>query len=466
MLGGGQEEQVADPVQVDLLTGAHAEPAEGLQAARTELDVDPVGELGTDAARGLAGRALAELVPFEQHDIADARLGEVEGDAGADRPTSDDDDVGGGRKGPGGAVHGQRSASSPGCMVHRAFVRVQRGEVRTVPTDRRGAGRQSSAQRVPQAPSTRTPAISSSTASSPAYAPDGRGQCRTASVNPSSAARPAASVNAPKLVNDGIGPRVQAQHPGHRRRIPACRGGGLLEGAHEVGEPRPPPVGVVTRIGGPGGRPAVGAGGDPDRPRPGGGHNEHDPLPAARGDHLRVPGLVVVPSPGRVRLPQEQVGQGDELVQPGHQLPRRERFSAEHPRVPARSARTDGRDEASPGDVVEGHQVLGGRHRVAEVGGGDPRAQAERARGGGRGDQRRDRRVPGFVGQVPPGQVVVGPAVGEPALFQRRPSRPGLGPAELGEDHDADAHRPMLPSAPRAPFSGCGTRRRRPVRCR
>jgi hypothetical protein len=110
---GGQEEQVADPVQVDLLTGTLGEAAEGLEAARAQLDVDPVGELGAHTARGLAGRALAELVAFEQHDVGHARLGEVERDAGADGAATDDDDLGRGRQGTCGAGGGH-APSFPG----------------------------------------------------------------------------------------------------------------------------------------------------------------------------------------------------------------------------------------------------------------------------------------------------------------------------------------------------------------
>jgi hypothetical protein len=46
------------------------------------------------AAGGLAGRAGAELVALDQHDVRDACLGEVEGDAGADDAAADYHDAG------------------------------------------------------------------------------------------------------------------------------------------------------------------------------------------------------------------------------------------------------------------------------------------------------------------------------------------------------------------------------------
>ena len=54
------------------------------------LDVELVGELGPDAAGGPHGGAAGELVALEQDHVARARLGEVEGGAGADHAAADD----------------------------------------------------------------------------------------------------------------------------------------------------------------------------------------------------------------------------------------------------------------------------------------------------------------------------------------------------------------------------------------
>ncbi len=64
-----QEEQVADLVQVDLLVEGRLERLERVQAARPELDVDRVGELGAHTAGGLAGGTGAELALLDQDDV-------------------------------------------------------------------------------------------------------------------------------------------------------------------------------------------------------------------------------------------------------------------------------------------------------------------------------------------------------------------------------------------------------------
>ena len=63
-------------------------------------------------------------------------------------------------------------------------------------------------------------------------------------------------------------------------------------------------------------------------------------------------------------------------------------------------------------------------------------------RRGRRGGQGRNGAEPVLLGQVPPGQVVVRPAVGKATILQRLPPGPGFGPAELGQDDDTDAHGP------------------------
>ena len=89
-----EQEQVADLVEVDLRARALAEARERLDAAQADRDVERVGELRAEAARGAARRSARELVALEEADV-DARLGEMERDARADHAASDDDDVGG-----------------------------------------------------------------------------------------------------------------------------------------------------------------------------------------------------------------------------------------------------------------------------------------------------------------------------------------------------------------------------------
>src|SRR5438034_1155740 len=85
---------MASPAEVDLVAGAAAEGGERLQAAGAEQDVEGVGELRPHPAGGLAGGAGGQLVALDQHHLADAGLGQVEGDAGAHHAAADHDHVG------------------------------------------------------------------------------------------------------------------------------------------------------------------------------------------------------------------------------------------------------------------------------------------------------------------------------------------------------------------------------------
>ncbi len=87
-----QQEQVTDPVQVDLLTRVLAEASQSFQAALAELDVDLVGEHRPHPAGGLAGRASTQGTAVEQENVADPSLDQVEGGAHADHSAADDDD--------------------------------------------------------------------------------------------------------------------------------------------------------------------------------------------------------------------------------------------------------------------------------------------------------------------------------------------------------------------------------------
>ena len=50
----------------------------------------------SDQSRGVPRRAVRQLQALQQHHVALAALGEVVGDAAADRAAADDDDAGGG----------------------------------------------------------------------------------------------------------------------------------------------------------------------------------------------------------------------------------------------------------------------------------------------------------------------------------------------------------------------------------
>jgi hypothetical protein len=87
-----EQEQVADPVQVDLLPRPLPEVGEGLEAAPAQLDVQRVGEHRAYAAGALARRPAPERGAVEQQHVGHTGLGEVEGGARADDPAPDDHD--------------------------------------------------------------------------------------------------------------------------------------------------------------------------------------------------------------------------------------------------------------------------------------------------------------------------------------------------------------------------------------
>jgi hypothetical protein len=95
-----EQEEVADPFQVDLRPRPCREAGEGIQAPQPERDVQRIRELRPDAAGGSARGARRELGLLEQND-ADARLGEMERGTRADHASPDDDGVGP----PGQAAH-------------------------------------------------------------------------------------------------------------------------------------------------------------------------------------------------------------------------------------------------------------------------------------------------------------------------------------------------------------------------
>ena len=67
------------------------------------------------------------------------------------------------------------------------------------------------------------------------------------------------------------------------------------------------------------------------------------------------------------RFGEQAAEERDELLEPGDELAARQRFFAEHGRVEADATRADAEDEATAGDVIERHRVLGERDRVPHV---------------------------------------------------------------------------------------------------
>ncbi len=142
------------------------------------------------------------------------------------------------------------------------------------------------------------------------------------------------------------------------------------------------------------------------------------------------------------RLGEEPVEVIDELGEAPGALGRRPGLLPEGLGVPPGAAGTDAQREPAVREVVEGHDLLGQRHGMAEVRGGDQRAQPHGGRRTGRRREERDGREPGPVPQVPPGQVVVGPGGVGAERLGALPDGLRLAPGHRGQDHDSDAHRP------------------------
>src|SRR5439155_13684602 len=89
-LVAGQEE-VAPLTVVDVDPELLFEAGPDLHTAKRELNVDRGGELAANAARGPAGRARADSVPFEHDDVWAAPPSKIAGRGAADDAAPDDD---------------------------------------------------------------------------------------------------------------------------------------------------------------------------------------------------------------------------------------------------------------------------------------------------------------------------------------------------------------------------------------
>ena len=88
-----EQEEVARLAEVDVSPDLLLEVAELEQRDERDADVDLVGELRPDAARGLARRPAPEGLPLAEHDVRDPELREVVRRAGAHGAAADDHDL-------------------------------------------------------------------------------------------------------------------------------------------------------------------------------------------------------------------------------------------------------------------------------------------------------------------------------------------------------------------------------------
>ena len=183
------------------------------------------------------------------------------------------------------------------------------------------------------------------------------------------------------------------------------------------------------------GSPAARARGDPG------------PLETA-GEHPGFVGRVVGARERGGRLAEEQIEEFDELGQTirvarpgtGRSPPR---TVESKPTPPAPTPRI----EAALRDVVEGHGVLGQRHRMTEIGRRHHGAQPDGAGGGGQAGQPGDGGVPGAVAVATPRQMVVRPEMVESEGFETPGPGRRLGPRVGREHEDADPHPCTVPVA-------------------
>ncbi len=177
--------------------------------------------------------------------------------------------------------------------------------------------------------------------------------------------------------------------------------------------------------------------------RAGRGEGERHPwlLDAAR---IR-PGLQRAPVAaleGRGSTGQEQVEEVHELAEPVLPFGHAPGLVAEDGGVPTLRACADPDREAPAGEIVEGQELAGERHRVPEGRRRDQGAQPDRGGDHPRRRERGHRREPGRVPQLPPGDVVKGPRMVEAECLGPRPRLGRGGPAVLGQDQHAEAHDP------------------------
>ena len=87
----GDEEEIADLLEAGVDAELLAEILEHPEALEREADLRLGGELGADAARGLAGGAAAHRLALEDDHVTHVPASEVIGNAAADHAATDDD---------------------------------------------------------------------------------------------------------------------------------------------------------------------------------------------------------------------------------------------------------------------------------------------------------------------------------------------------------------------------------------
>ncbi len=207
---------------------------------------------------------------------------------------------------------------------------------------------------------------------------------------------------------------------------------------------------------------AVG-GGQGQGSRASAGHSQrHAGLLHAPGDAAGVDGLVPLPlQAGRGRIGQELIELGHELLETTGSLGHRPRRLAHGRGIPPRPAGTDADGDAAGRHVVEGHDLLGQRHGMAEVGRGDERPQSQRGRRGGHRRQQGHGPEPRTVAQALPGEVVIGPRGVGAQRFGLEPHVARRGPGHRRQDDHAHSHDPTLGSTigpVEHLWVGCGAR--------
>lgn len=164
------------------------------------------------------------------------------------------------------------------------------------------------------------------------------------------------------------------------------------------------------------------AGGEPQAARSGGGDRERQSRPLdATGDVAGLLGRVEGALRTHRALGQQLVQQRYEFGETVGTLARGPGLLTERGRVEAVAARSDTEGDAPAGDVVQGDEVLGEGHRMAEIRRGDQRPQAHPLGGRGRRGQGGHRAEPRSVAEAPPRQVVIGVGGVEPERLRPYP---------------------------------------------
>jgi hypothetical protein len=87
------EKEVTDLVKLGINSEFSLEPVEHFPAEQRELDINLGGELSPDPPDAFGRSALAHCVSFQEEDVLHAHFDQVIGDADADYPAPDNDNL-------------------------------------------------------------------------------------------------------------------------------------------------------------------------------------------------------------------------------------------------------------------------------------------------------------------------------------------------------------------------------------